>query len=147
MARDPLFLVEEHPFRSVYPEMSSIWLTESARWCAVFGIVLSLFFLLRGKRLAPKLKTYQGLSWLNLAALLGMIASLPFAPPWDGETRIFAATLPLFFLLPASGVGGLYLAVHTGQRGSNGARQTVHEKSSVTSMVRERTRNLPTVER
>ena len=96
------------PFRSAYPEMPSIWFTESARWCAVFGVVLSLFFLLRGKHLAPKLKTYQALSWLNLAALLGMIASLPFAPPWDGETRIFAATLPLFFLLPALGVGGLY---------------------------------------
>ena len=99
------------PFRSAYPQMPSVWFTESARWCAVFGVVLSLFFLLRGKRLAPKLKTYQALSWLNLAALLGMIASLPFAPPWDGEARIFAATLPLFFLLPASGVGGLYLLI------------------------------------
>jgi hypothetical protein len=99
------------PFRSAYPEMPSIWFTESARWCAVFGVVLSLFFLLRGRHLAPKLKTYQALSWLNLAALLGMMASLPFAPPWDGETRIFAATLPLFFLLPASGVGGLYLLI------------------------------------
>ena len=99
------------PFRSAYPEMPSIWFTESARWCAVFGVVLSLFFLLRGRHLAPKLKTYQALSWINLAALLGMIASLPFAPPWDGETRIFAATLPLFFLLPASGVGGLYLLI------------------------------------
>jgi hypothetical protein len=105
------FWSKNTPFRSDYPEMPSIWLTESARWCAVFGIVLSLFFLLRGKRLAPTLKAYQGLSWLNLAALLGMIASLPFAPPWDGETRIFAATLPLFFLLPASGVGGLYLLI------------------------------------
>src|SRR4029450_9367641 len=46
-------------------------------------------------------------------ALLGMIASLPFAAPWDGETRIYAATLPLFFLLPAYGVGGLYLMIAT----------------------------------
>jgi hypothetical protein len=99
------------PFRSFYPQMPSIWFTESARWCAVLGVVFSLFFLLTGRRLAPKLKTYQALSWLNLAALLGMIASLPFAPPWDGETRIFAATLPLFFLLPASGVGSLYLLI------------------------------------
>ena len=105
------FWSKNTPFRSDYPEMPSIWLTESARWCAVFGIVLSLFVLLRGKRLAPKLQTYQGLSWLNLAALLGMVASLPFAPPWDGGTRVFAATLPLFFLLPASGVGGLYLLI------------------------------------
>jgi hypothetical protein len=104
------------PFRSLYfyPQMPSIWFTESARWCAVLGVVLSLFFLLTGRRLSPKLKTYQALSWLNLAALLGMIASLPFAPPWDGETRIFAATLPLFFLLPASGVGGLYLLIVKG---------------------------------
>jgi hypothetical protein len=93
--------------------MPAVWFTESARWCAVLGLALSLFFLLRGGRLAPELKTYQTLSWLNLAALLGTITSLPFAPPWDGETRIFAATLPLFFLLPASGVGGLYLLIAT----------------------------------
>jgi hypothetical protein len=97
------------PFRSAYPQMPSVWFTESARWCAVLSLALSLFLLMRGRRLAPKLKTYQALSWLNLAALLGMIFSLPFAPPWDGETRILGATLPLFFLLPASGVGGLYL--------------------------------------
>jgi hypothetical protein len=99
------------PFRAVYPQMPSVWFTESARWCTVLGLASSLFFLLRGKRLAPKLKTYQALSWLNLAALLGMIFSLPFAPPWDGETRIFAATLPLFFLLAASGPGSLYLLI------------------------------------
>src|SRR4029077_1087472 len=50
------------PFRSAYPQMPSVWFTESARWCAVFGVVLSLFFLLRGNRLAPKLKIYQALS-------------------------------------------------------------------------------------
>lgn len=99
------------PFRSVYPQMPSIWFTESARWCAVLGLAVSLFFLLRGRHLAPNLEIYRTLSWLNLAAVLGMIASLPFAPPWDGETRIFAATLPLLFLLPASGVGGLYLLI------------------------------------
>jgi hypothetical protein len=38
-----------------------------------------------------------------------MVASVAFAPPWDEETRTFAATLPLFFLLPACGAGGLYL--------------------------------------
>jgi hypothetical protein len=99
------------PFRSVYPQMPSVWFTESARWCAVLGVALSLFLLMRGRRLAPNLKTYQALDWINLATLLGMIASLPFAPPWDGEARIYAATLPLFFLLPAYGVGGLYLLI------------------------------------
>jgi hypothetical protein len=99
---------KDTPFRSVFPEMPSVWFTEFARWCTILGLALSVFFLLRGRRLAPQLKRYQALSWLNLATLLGMIASLPFAPPWDGETRVFAATLPLFFLLPASGIGGLY---------------------------------------
>jgi hypothetical protein len=97
------------PFRAAYPEMPSLWFTDSARWCTLLGIALSLFFLLKVGRLATKFKVYQALSWLNLATLLGMLISLPFAPPWDGETRIFAATLPLFFLLPACGVGGLYL--------------------------------------
>lgn len=99
------------PFRSTYGENPSVWFTESARWCTVLGVALSLFFLLKGKNLPPKFKPYKGLSWLNLAALLGIIASLPFAPPWDAGTRIFAATLPLFFLLPASGLGGLYLLI------------------------------------
>ena len=99
------------PFRIAYAENPSVWFTESARWCTVLGVVLSLFFLLKGKNLAPKFKPYQGLSWLNLATLLGILASLPFAPPWDAGTRIYAATLPLFFLLPSSGLGGLYLLV------------------------------------
>jgi hypothetical protein len=97
------------PFRAADPEMPDVWFTESARWCTILGIAVSLFFLLRIGHLATKFKVYQALSWLNLAALLGMVASLPFAPPWDGETRMLAATLPLFFLLPACGVGGLYL--------------------------------------
>jgi hypothetical protein len=96
------------PFRSAFPEMPAIWFTEFARWCTILGLALSVFFLLRGRHLAPQLERYQALSWLNLAGFLGMITSLPFAPPWDGDTRGFAATLPLFFLLPASGVGGLY---------------------------------------
>ena len=97
------------PFRAAFPEMPSVWFTESVRWCSVLGIAFSLFFLLRIGRLAMTFKVYQAVSWLNLATLLGMVTSLPFAPPWDGETRIFAATLPLLFLLPACGVGGLYL--------------------------------------
>jgi len=99
------------PFRASFPEMPSVWFTESARWCAVLGVALSLFFLLRSGSLSPKFKMYQGLSWLNLAALLGMISSLPFAPPWDGETRIYAATLPLFYLLPAFGPSALYALI------------------------------------
>lgn len=96
------------PFRSVYPQMPSVWFTEFARWSTILGLALSFFFLLGGRRFTPQLKRYQALSWLNLATLLGLITSLPFAPPWDGETRILAATLPLFYLLPASGIGGFY---------------------------------------
>lgn len=96
------------PFRASIAEMPSVWFTESARWCTLLGLAFSLFFLVRRGSLSPKLKIYQGLSWLNLAAFLGMITSLPFAPPWDGETRIYTATLPLFFLLPAFGVSCLY---------------------------------------
>jgi hypothetical protein len=99
--------VKNTPFRSVFPEMPSVWFTEFARWATLLGIAFSVFLLLKGTRVDQQLKRYQALSWLNLATLLGMITSLPFAPPWDGETRVFAATLPLFFLLPASGVGGL----------------------------------------
>jgi hypothetical protein len=110
--RAVLFLWSKNtPFRATYAENPSVWFTESARWCTVLGVALSLFFLLKGKNLAPKFKPYQGLSWLNLAALLGIVASLAFAPPWDAGTRIFAATLPLFFLLPASGLGGLSLLI------------------------------------
>lgn len=103
------FWSKNTPFRASISEMPSVWFTESARWFTILGIAFSLFFLLRRGSLSPKLKIYQALSWLNLAALLGMITSLPFAPPWDGETRIYTSTLPLFFLLPAFGVGGLYL--------------------------------------
>lgn len=103
------FWSKNTPFRASIAEMPAVWFTESARWFTVLGIAFSLFFLLRRWSLSPKLKVYQALSWLNLAALLGMIVSLPFAPPWDGETRIYTATLPLFFLLPAFGVSGLYL--------------------------------------
>lgn len=101
------------PFRAqaIYQEVPSAWFTESARWCAVLGLGLSLFVLLRGTRFGPNFKTYQELSWINLAGFLGLLASLPFAPPWDGETRIYSATLPMFFLLPASFVGGVYLLI------------------------------------
>lgn len=102
------FWSKNTPFRAAYPQMPSVWFTETVRWCSVLGVALSLFLLLTARPLTAKLKRYQTLSWLNLAALLGMITSLPFAPPWDAETRIFAATLPLFFLLPASGIGIFY---------------------------------------
>jgi hypothetical protein len=98
------------PFRITYAENPSAWFTEFARMCTVLGVAISLF-LLKGKNLDPKFKPHQELSWLNLAALLGILSSLPFAPPWDAGMRIYAATLPLFFILPSSGLGGLYLLI------------------------------------
>lgn len=99
------------PFVATGAANPSLWFTEFACWSAVLGVAVSLFLLFRGTGVAPEFKTYQAVSWLNLAALLGILASLPFAPPWDTGTRTLAATLPLFFLLPASGVGGLYLLI------------------------------------
>ncbi len=45
---------------------------------------------------------------LMLAANLGILASVPFVPPWDtGEMRAYAATLPIVALLPALGLAFL----------------------------------------
>src|SRR5262249_54382052 len=83
-----------------------------------------------------QLKIYQTLSWINLAVLLGMVTSLPFAPPWDGETRIFAATLPLFFLLPAFGIGGLYqLIVSSWHRVSPGSKVEFHPNIAIGTSI------------
>jgi len=100
-------------FRADSAEMPAAWFTESARWCTILGALLSLFFLLKAQQLPAKLTLYSRISWLNMAALFGLLMSLPFAPPSAGETRIYAATLPLLFLLPATGAGGLYLLLTT----------------------------------
>ena len=53
--------VKNTPFRATLQRMPSVWFTESARWCTVLGVALSLFFLLRGPNLAQKFKTYQAI--------------------------------------------------------------------------------------
>ena len=103
-------------FRADSAEMPAPWFTESARWCTVLGALLSLLFLLKRQELPAKLTLYTRISWLNMAALFGLLMSLPFAPPSAGETRIYAATLPLLFLLPATGAGGLYLLLANRRR-------------------------------
>ena len=40
---------------------------------------------------------------LLIAATFGILLSVPFAPPWDGGIRVYAATLPFFSVLPALG--------------------------------------------
>ncbi|MDE0840198.1 MAG: hypothetical protein OSB41_14245, partial [Kiritimatiellae bacterium] len=43
---------------------------------------------------------FLGLSWL------GILASVPFAPPWDADLmRVYAATMPIMLVLPAMGAG------------------------------------------
>ncbi|MGQ9871742.1 hypothetical protein [Leptodesmis sp.] len=43
-----------------------------------------------------------------IAATIGILLSLPFAPPWDDPSgRIYAATMPLFSLFPALGLAFL----------------------------------------
>lgn len=39
-----------------------------------------------------------------IASTLGILLSLPFAPPWDAGDRIYAATIPIFSLFPALGL-------------------------------------------
>ena len=56
-----------------------------------------------------EVQSISGTKLVQFCRAAGMVASVAFAPPWDGETRMFAARLPLFFLLPACEVGGLYL--------------------------------------
>ncbi len=41
---------------------------------------------------------------LVLMTTLGILASIPFAPPWDAGIRIYAATVPFWVLLPALGL-------------------------------------------
>jgi hypothetical protein len=41
---------------------------------------------------------------LVLFAFIGILASVPFAPPWDGGVRIYAATIPFMAMLPSIGL-------------------------------------------
>lgn len=41
---------------------------------------------------------------LLLLGAIGIIASVPFAPPWDGGIRIYAATIPWLSLYPSLGL-------------------------------------------
>ena len=123
---------ENTPFRCAYPKMPSPWFTESGKWCSVLGLLFAIYFLFKDRAIFPTHPTYRRLNWLLLAATVGIILSLPFAPPWDGETRILGATLPLFYLLPAAGVGGFYLFVASKLRqGTPGADTDCIQKVSL----------------
>jgi hypothetical protein len=64
------------------------------KWLTPIGAIVPwLWALVRRKK--PELEL------LVLLALIGVVCSLPFAPPWDGGHRVFAVTNPFLFLAPA----------------------------------------------
>jgi len=52
----------------------------------------------------PRLRVMAG--WISAAAI-GVLLSVPFAPPWDADVRPYAATIPIQALLPALGLCGV----------------------------------------
>jgi hypothetical protein len=76
-------------------------------------------------------KRHDRLCSLLLAACLGVVASIPFMPPWDGDVRVHAATVPFLAALPAVAAGFLAerLGGHTPgaapDEGGSSARATV----------------------
>jgi hypothetical protein len=65
-----------------------------------FLSILGLFFCFRQRREAEAL--------LIIASTIGIFASVPFVPPWDvPEMRPYAATIPVFVILPALGLAFL----------------------------------------
>jgi hypothetical protein len=44
---------------------------------------------------------------LILAMILGVLLSVPFIPPWDSGTRIYATTIPIVAVLPAIGLANM----------------------------------------
>jgi len=71
-------------------------LAESMKWLCLLGLLA--FWLV------PNLRPHAPWIW---AGALGVILSIPFAPPWDAEMRPYAATVPLQCLIPAAGLAGV----------------------------------------
>lgn len=75
----------------------------AANYASLFGLCLlglvGLYFVFRDR--------LPG-STLLLWAVAGIVASAPFAPPWDADLmRVYAATMPFMLALPALGLDGL----------------------------------------
>jgi len=68
------------------------------RWASVFLYALSLLGLAEG------LRRKDAAARLLLAALAGVVASVPFVPTVDAGLRSYAVVIPLFALLPAYGL-------------------------------------------
>lgn len=68
-------------------------LAEAMKWLCLLGLA-GFYFL-------PRLRPHAPWVW---AGALGVVLSIPFAPPWDAEMRPYAATVPLQCLIPAAGL-------------------------------------------
>lgn len=64
------------------------------KWLSCIGAILPATVAMLRKRRA-------GIEIMVLLSALGVVASLPFAPPWDGGFRVFAVTDPFLYLAPA----------------------------------------------
>ena len=92
------FLVEEHAISMLpWQRMPPLWFTESARWCAVLGLALLLFFLFRGPAPHPEIQSISRIELAKSGDVAGNTASLPFAPPWDTGDAHYRRHTPIIF--------------------------------------------------
>ncbi len=63
------------------------------KWLTVLGAAVPWSWSVMQKR-RPELE------WLVLLIVLGVLISLPFAPPWDGGPRVYAVAFPFLYLSP-----------------------------------------------
>jgi hypothetical protein len=64
------------------------------KWMTVLGALIPWGWSVVQKRRAE-------LEWFVLLIVLGVVISLPFAPPWDGGHRVYAVAFPFLYLSPA----------------------------------------------
>ena len=63
------------------------------KWLTVLGAVIPWSWSVVQKRRAE-------LEWFVFLIVLGVVISLPFAPPWDGGRRVYAVAFPFLYLSP-----------------------------------------------
>jgi hypothetical protein len=65
------------------------------KWLTVLGAAVPWSWSVMQKRRAE-------LEWFVLLIVLGVLISLPFAPPWDGGHRVYAVAFPFLYLAPVT---------------------------------------------
>lgn len=63
------------------------------KWLTVLGAVIPWSWSVVQKRRGE-------LEWFVFLIVLGVVISLPFAPPWDGGRRVYAVAFPFLYLSP-----------------------------------------------